>query len=190
MNKQQPIITFEATVTTSAGPQAIYNVLADVSTHIVWAGEQAKDKTLKLLTLDAGKGNAKVGTVFTSTGTAIGSATFHDRSTVLEATPSRAFAFETESQLERKRRPIWEVRFVHRYEIRPAAAGSRIRYTSDVHPQNYRPYWLHPLARPLFKVIVEKAITKNLQNLVRAAESLSVDHMRLNRTAWSAPSTT
>ena len=174
MNKQEPIVTFEASLATSAGPEAVYDVLSGLSTHLKWAGEQAPDKGLMLLTLDAPKGRATVGTVFTSTGSANkdGSWTFHDRSTVLEATPPRAFAFETESQLERKRRPIWEARFVHRYEIRADAGGSQITYRRDVHPQNYRPYWLHPVVRPLFKVIVEKAITRNLRNLALAAESL------------------
>jgi hypothetical protein len=168
----EPIITFEATVRAMAEPAVVYEVLADISTHLDWAGHQGQDERFRLLSLEAAKGAASVGTTFTSTGASSkdGSMTFHDRSTVTEATPGRTFAFETDSMLVRKRRPTWHARFVHRYTMAPDASGSRIHYTCAVHPQNYRPYWLHPLARPATRRMVSKAMRRNLENLALMAD--------------------
>jgi hypothetical protein len=102
-----------------------------------------------------------------------GSSTFHDESIVTEATPPRLFAFVTESHLDRKHRETWEVRFVHRYEVHPEAAGCRITYTASVYPVNYRPYWLHPVMRPITRRMANFFTTKHISNLARMAESLS-----------------
>jgi hypothetical protein len=166
-------MTVEASVTSKAKPDDVYNVLADLSTHLQWAGEQAARDDFKLLSLQAPKGRASVGTTFTSTGanSKDGSSTFHDESIVTEATAPSLFAFVTDSHLERKRRPIWEVRFVHRYDVQPEGDGSRISYTCNVYPVNYRPYWLHPLARPMTRSMVGKFVTKHMENLSALAEN-------------------
>jgi hypothetical protein len=175
MDEQRPIIRFEATATSKARPGVVYEILADPSTHLQWAGREAPRQDFRLLTLDAPRGLASVGTRFVSTGanSKDGSSTFHDESIVTEATPPSLFAFVTESHLSRKHRKTWEVRFVHRYEVHTNGDGSRITYTASVYPVNYRPYWLHPLMRPMTRKLVHVFTTKHISNLSRMAESRS-----------------
>jgi hypothetical protein len=174
MAKQKSANTFRYTVTSKASPSEVYEVLANPSTYLAWTGEEVSSEGSGLLTLDAPKGRASVGTVWKSTGanSKDGSSTFHDRSTVTEAS-GNVFAFETNARLTRKRRPDWIVRFAHRYEVKPEGDGSRIDYIGDVYPENYRPYWLHPLIRPLFRVVVKKVDMRTMENLARFAEERS-----------------
>jgi hypothetical protein len=176
LSRQEPIITFRATVSSMAAPAAVYALLADPATHLEWAGEQAPDKGFRLLTLDAAGEPATVGSTFVSTGAGdkSGAMTFHDTSTVTEATPSVAFAFDTAADLVRKRRPTWHARFVHRYALAPEGSGTVVTYTCDVYPLNYRPYWLHPLARPATGRMIPRMVRKNMENLARMAEQAGV----------------
>ena len=103
-------------VTCAAPPEAVYDVIADLRNHLVWSGERADG--FKMLTLDAPEGPAPVGTTFSSTGAA-GKDTFHDRSVVTEATRPSRLVIETDARLERRRAPVWEAHFSHRYDIRP-----------------------------------------------------------------------
>jgi hypothetical protein len=172
MNDGRPIITFHASVPTKASPEAVYDLLADVNTHLEWAGKQAPSKSFRLLTLDAPSEPATVGTRFSSTG-ANGTDprdTFHDRSVVVVAEPASRFGFDTESSLSRKRRPTWRSRFAHRYSIEPSGGGAVIAYTCEVRPQNYIPYWLKPWFRPMTRVMVGRMMAKHMRNLARMAE--------------------
>jgi len=175
LDQRAPIITVHASATSTALPEDVYEILADPSTHLEWAGKQAPNKAFKLLSFDGAKGLASVGTTFASTGAnrKSGSMTFHDRSVVTEATAPSTFAFVTDSHLERKNRKTWEARFIHRYEVRSEGGGSRISYESRVYPVNYRPYWLHPLMRPFTRKMVKIMTTKHISNLSRMAEKLS-----------------
>ncbi|MBA3738496.1 MAG: hypothetical protein H0W97_07990 [Actinobacteria bacterium] len=84
--KQDLVVRVEAT--SRATTEAVYAVLADLSSHTVWAGERQGKRT-RLLTIDALAGPAAVGTEFHSTGSdPMG--TFSDRSVVTEATPGKA----------------------------------------------------------------------------------------------------
>ncbi len=161
--------TTSVTVTSAAPPEVVSDVVADLRTHLEWAGERAASDALRLLTLDAPEGPATEGAVFTSTGNAdVG--TFHDRSIVTEATRPTRFAFETDSRLERSRRPAWEVRFSHRYDITPDGTGSRIAYTDTIHEVNYVPYWLRAWSRPVSRRLIERGDTKQMQGMARYAE--------------------
>jgi len=165
-----PIITFRTKATADATPKEVYEVLADLSTHLEWAGTEGREG-FRIRTLDGPSGLATKGTSFASTGdNGKHSCDFQDRSVVTDATPGRRFAFETESTLPRKHRPTWHARFVHNYVLRQNAGGTQIDYTCEVFPQNYRPYWLHPLIRPATRTMVTKFITKHLENLARASE--------------------
>jgi hypothetical protein len=166
------MLRFAASVTTTASPDAVYAVLADVRTHLDWAGTQAPNKSFRLLTLEGPPGPATAGTEFTSTGAASrsGKDMFHDRSTVTEAVPGRVFAFGTDARLDRAHGETWHTHFEHRYELRADAGGTRVDYTCDVVRGSYRPYWLHPLARPLTRTMVTGMIRKHLANLARLAE--------------------
>jgi hypothetical protein len=97
--KQELLVRVEAT--SRATTEAVFAVLADLSSHIVWAGERQGKRT-RLLTIDAPAGPAVVGTEFHSTG-ADPMGTFSDRSVVTEATPGKAFEFVTEARLTTKK---------------------------------------------------------------------------------------
>jgi hypothetical protein len=123
-------------VTSTAPPEVVYDVIADLRNHLVWSGERAESDGFKMLSLDAPVGPATVGTTFTSTGTA-GKDTFHDRSVVTEAARPHRFVIETDARLERRRAKTWLVHFSHRYDGFPTA-GSTIVYT-DHRARELRP---------------------------------------------------
>lgn len=156
-------------VTSSASPDVVYDVIADLRNHLDWSGERASDERFKLLSLEAPEGTATVGTSFTSSGAA-GNDTFHDRSTVTVATRPSAFVIETDAHLDRARGEPWDSHFVHRYDIAPEGEGSRITYTETIERVNYVPYWLQPVVRSIFKVYVNRSDRKQLGNLARLAE--------------------
>ena len=162
---------FETSVTVSCGapPQVVYDTVADLRAHLEWSGTRASDEDFRLLQLDAPEGTAAVGTAFTSTGANF-NGTFHDRSVVSEATPPSGFAIETQSRLERRRGKPWQVRFLHRYDIRSDGSGSTITYTDTAYDMNYVPYWLRLWMRPITRAAIRKGDTKQLENLARLAE--------------------
>jgi hypothetical protein len=170
----KPTITFHATLSSKASAGAVYAVLSDPNTHLVWAGEQAPMKGFRLLTMESPSGPATVGTQFTSTGAGSknGSMTFHDQSVVVHAEPGRRFGFDTEARLERAHVKTWFCHFEHRYTIEPASDGSIIAYTCEVYPKNYKPWWLKPLMRPMTRMMVNRTHTKHMRNLSRIAEQV------------------
>jgi len=161
-----------ASTTSRAAPEDVYDVIADLRSHLVWAGERAPDPTFKLLTMEAPEGAAAVGTEFTSTGANF-NGTFHDRSVVTEATRPNVFVIESRSRLDRKRGKEWEAHFVHRYDVETDGTGSRITCSETIHPVNYVPYWLKPWSRSILRWFLERAVRKHLGNLARLAEERS-----------------
>ena len=89
------------------------------------------------------------------------------------ATPPTAFVIETDAHLDRKRGKPWDAHFIHRYDVAPDGDGSRITYTETIERVNYVPYWLQPGVRSIFKVYVNRADRKQLENLARLAEERS-----------------
>lgn len=161
-------------VTSTAPPEVVYDVIADLRNHLVWSGERAEDEGFKMLTLEAPEAPATVGSTFTSSGSA-GKDTFHDRSVVTEASRPHVFVIETDARLERKRANPWEAHFSHRYDIQPDGDGSRIVYTETVERVNYVPYWLRPGIRTIFRPLVNRADRRQLRNLARLAEERSAE---------------
>ncbi len=176
MNQAPPIITFQASVASTASPDAIYAVLADLSTHLVWAGERSPDKNFRLLTMEAPSAPATVGDRFSSRGANGFSMTFVDSSVVVEAEPGTRFGFDTESKLERKHKSTWLARFAHRFIITSTGDRATIAYTCEVWPQNYVPWWLNPVLRPLTRTLVQRATRKNMENLMGMAEMAAQRH--------------
>ncbi len=125
-----PVLRFEGDC--QAPPGAVYDLLADLQSHMEWAGNRQLETT-RLLSMEAPPGPAVVGTEFRSTGSDGKVARFSDRSVVTEATRPEVFEFVTESHRAGKpgARP-WDLTAVHRYEIEPTAAGCRVRYTEDL----------------------------------------------------------
>ncbi len=125
-----PPLHFEATCRAPAA--VVYDLLADLSAHMEWAGER-QGQTTRLLTMDAPQGPAHVGTEFRTTGSDGKVAVWHDRSVVTEATQPSAFEFVTEGVRHRKPGSTpWEATTVHRYEITPTPDGCRVTYSGPM----------------------------------------------------------
>jgi len=62
---RNPVLRFEGI--TRAPAEAVYDVLADLPSHLDWAGDR-QATTTRLLTMDAPSGPAGVGTEFRTTG--------------------------------------------------------------------------------------------------------------------------
>ena len=153
--------TFETSVSvvSAAPPEVVYDAVADLRTHLDWAGERAASDTFKLLSLEGPDGPATEGAVFTSTG-ANDNGTFHDRSVVTEASrptvsPSR-------------RMPAWSGPTAGpgrstsptATTSRSEGGGSRIVYTDTVREVNYVPYWLQAWCRPISRRLIARADTE------------------------------
>src|SRR5207244_7821313 len=81
-----------------APPEAIYDLLADLSTHIEWGGSWHPSRTQRLQSMEAPRGAAVVGVGFWSVGTTnVGS--WHDRSMVTAADRPNVFEFSTNGTL-------------------------------------------------------------------------------------------
>jgi len=110
-----------------ASADGVYAVLADLRTHLRWAGE-LQGRRARLLSIDAPNGPVAVGTEFHTTG-ADPMGMFDDRSVVTEATPGRALEFVTEARLVTKRGERIDWTNIHRFELHPADGGCRVDYT-------------------------------------------------------------
>jgi uncharacterized protein YndB with AHSA1/START domain len=156
----------------AASPEAVYRVLADLSTHLVWAGERQGKRT-RLLTIDAPAGTASVGTEWRSTG-ADPMGSFSDRSVVTEATPGEVFEFVTEARLTTKKGAISDWTQVERFELEPAGEGCRIVCTSRVTrisalPGSLRIFALGGLRR-LALAASAKVSRRSVRNLAKVAQ--------------------
>jgi len=168
--KRELVVRVEATSRASA--EAVYDVLADLSSHIEWAGERQAKRT-RLLTIDAPAGPAAVGTEFFSTGSdPMG--TFFDRSVVTEATAGKAFEFVTEARLTTKKGIPSDWTNVERYELEPTVGGCRIVCTSRVTRISTMPGMLGafniPGLRAFGLAVSAKVSRRSVRNLARVAE--------------------
>lgn len=121
----------------SASPEAIYDILVDLRSHLDWAGAQQRGD-FRLLSLEAPAEAATTGTSFTTTGAIpMSSLRWVDRSAVTTAVRPSLFEFVTYATVP-GREPVMRATYAHRYEIAPAAGGSHVRYTltqlDAVHP--------------------------------------------------------
>jgi hypothetical protein len=122
---QQP--TAQISLHCKAGEDAVYDLVADLRTHAVWAGVR-QSRNFRLLTLDVPPGPATVGTTFSSTGNMpMTPKRWHDMSRVTEADRPRVFELTTDSTVAGRR--TMTARYHQRYEFSPEAGGSRLTYT-------------------------------------------------------------
>ena len=159
-------------VPSRASAESVYKVLADIGSHLTWAGERQKNKT-RLLSVEAPDGPASVGTEFATTGTdPMGR--FTDRSVVTEATRPSVFEFVTEAHLLTKKGKVADWTNVHHYDLEPAAGGSRIAYTFRITRISALPgmlalYNVRALER-LVKRASQGPAKRGVENLARLAE--------------------
>ena len=168
--KREIAIRVEATSRASA--EEIYDVLADIGSHLKWAGEMQRQKN-HLLTIEAPEGPAGVGTEFTSTGVAP-EGRYTDRSVVTEATRPAAFEFVTEAHVETKKGKTADLTNISRYDITPTSEGCRISNTLRIVRASALPGPLalmniRPLA-PLVRRDTEGLVGRGLRNLAAVAE--------------------
>jgi hypothetical protein len=170
MNASNVRLPFKASIRTTASRQAVYDLVADLRTHLRWAGEEAPKKDFRLLTMEASPAPAHSGDEFASTGAAMLGATFHDRSTVVVAEPPARFGFDTQATLLRKHAKAWRAEVETRYEIEPADGGSILTHTCVIRPSNYVPWWFRAPMRRMSIRTGERRMLAHLRNLARIAE--------------------
>jgi polyketide cyclase/dehydrase/lipid transport protein len=168
MGQQPP--TAQISLLCKARPEAVYDVLADLRTHLEWGGARQR-RDFRLLSLDASREPATVGTAFSSTG-AIPMSTrrWEDRSTVTVADRPRTFEFTTEGKAGEHR--AMSARYRHRYEISPEAGGSRVTYTlTQVTISNPMLRLALPGIRQLtWRMAIPMLASRGLRNLSALAE--------------------
>jgi hypothetical protein len=153
-------------------PEVVYDVLADVRTHLIWAGEQQGEKT-RLTSVEVPDGPATVGTEFTTTG-ADPMGSFRDASVVTDASRPGLFGFVTEATMTTKKGAVSHWTSVHRYEIAASGEGSRITYTDRVTRISDLPGSLAVFNVPGLSGLVLRFSTRitrrSVRNLARLAE--------------------
>lgn len=155
-----------------APAEVVFDLLADLRSHLVWAGEQQGKKT-RLVSMEAPAGPAAVGTEFRTAGLdPMGG--FTDVSVVTEATRPHVFEFVTEAHLQTKKGKGVDWTNVHRYELIPTGEGCRIDYAFRVTRISELPGMLGVLDVPVLSAIALKAsastVRRGLRNLARLAE--------------------
>jgi len=158
--------------TCAAPREAVFDMLADLRSHLRWAGsEQSRD--FRLLSMDAPDGPARAGTVFTTTGTIPMSAKrWEDRSTVTVADRPSTFEFVTEAHAGRGSNAM-QARYVHRYELAPTQTGCTVTYTMT------QEQIAHPILRLALPVVrqmmwsvgIPKFAGRGFSNLLQDAEA-------------------
>jgi hypothetical protein len=171
-----------------APTSAVYDVLADLSTHMDWAGTR-QYRSFRLLSLD-GSGPVETGTVFTSVGTMpMARSRWQNRNVVAEARPPEVLEFHTEAVVTWRSGKRTEARYEHRYEIEPDGTGSRVTYRLRQTAISNPPLRMRlPIMRTMtHRVMIPRFCRRGFRNLLRSAERRSLDGVagtiRLDRTA-------
>jgi hypothetical protein len=166
---RNPVLRFEGSCRASV--ETVYDLLADLRSHLDWAGRRQLETT-RLLSVEAPDGPATVGTEFFTTGSDGKVARWSDRSVVTEAARPAVFEFVTEGRRDGKpgSRP-WLSTAVHRYEIVPRAQGCVVRYTEELTRLDGAPRLLFGriLSKLVFRVSA-KYMRRGFQGLLDLAE--------------------
>jgi hypothetical protein len=156
----------------AAPPEAVYGRLADLRSHLSWAGAEQLFG-FRLLSLDAPPGQAAPGATFSSTGSIpMSGRRWNDRSTVTVAVPNSTFEFVTEAQNGSGARAM-RATYRHRYDIEPAGPGCRVTYTL-VEESVTKPILrmgAPGLRRMTWKFGVPMMAGRGFRNLLRSAEA-------------------
>jgi uncharacterized protein YndB with AHSA1/START domain len=151
-----------------ATPEAVYDLLADLRTHIEWAGAR-QSREFRLVSLEAPPGPATVGTSFSSTGTIpMSRRHWADRSTVTVADRPQRFEFTTQAMAAAVN-PMTAV-YMHTYEITPAAGGSRVTYAMTQLLISNPIFRLGPAMSRMTWLMIPMFAGRGLRNLLALAE--------------------
>ncbi len=156
-----------------ASPAAVYDVLADLSTHVEWAGKH-QYPGFRLLSL-RGTGPMQVGTGFTSVGSIpMARSRWENTNMVVEAERPEIVEFHTEAVVVWRSGKRTEGLYEHRYEIAPAGTGSRVVYRLRQTAITDPPLRMRaPLMRTMtHRVMIPRFCRRGLNNLMRSAERL------------------
>ena len=166
---RNPVLRFQGSC--RAPTEVVYDLLADLQSHLEWAGQRQLETT-RLLTLAAPPGPAGVGVEFSTTGSDGKVARWSDRSVVTEATRPEVFEFVTDGRRQGKpgRRP-WLCTAVHRYVIAPEAGGCKVTYTEDLTRLDGAPWMLRTpgVSRIVFRASA-KYMRRGFDGLLALAE--------------------
>lgn len=170
MQKQEPSV--HLTASTAADPGTVFDLLADLPSHLDWSGTR-NTADFRLLSLDGPAGPAREGTVFSSVGTIpMSKRRWEDRSTVTVARRASEFEFVTDSRVE-GRRPML-ARWHNHYHLAPApGGGTAISYTLTL-LEVTNPFLrlaLPGLRALTWRVGIPQVSGRTLRNLVAAAEA-------------------
>jgi hypothetical protein len=158
-----------------ARPEQVFDVLADLRTHLEWGGNR-QFKSFRLLSLDAPGGPAEVGTRFTSTGRIpMNRALFDNLNEVTEADRPRLFEITTESTIPWPKRAAGAGTFVNTFQISSEGTGSRVVYRSAQLRFREPPWGLrYPLLRNVtYRIWIPIWSRRGFRNLLRMAEERS-----------------
>ena len=169
------------TRTSTASPEAVYDLLADLHSHTTWGGTQ-QSKTFRLLSIEAPESPATVGTEFSTVG-ADPMGEFQDRSVVTEATPASVFEFVTEARFTTKKGKIADWTNVHRYWIVPTDGGCRVTYTIRVARISALPGPLRLFNVPVLSGVLMQFAVRGPKRGVRNLTALAERSTSATRTA-------
>jgi hypothetical protein len=155
----------------SAPPEVVYDVVADLRSHLAWGGAEQRS-VFRLLSLEAPAGPATVGTSFTSTGAIpMSLRRFSDQSTVTVAERPGIFEFVTHATVHRSRRSM-DATYRHRYEIAGTPGGSQVSYTfTQLEASNQFLRLALPLVRTMtWRMGIPFLAGRGFRNLLATAE--------------------
>jgi len=160
-----------------APAEAVYDLLADLRSHLEWGGNRLARSAQRLLSLDAPPGPAKKGTKFSSVGHTSGRA-WHDTSLVTEAIRPYTFEFRTHGQLEDRPddHPVagdW----IHRYDMAADGRGCILTYRMVARltmpwysPPGHHARYPAVVYNVFLPIVVERGIRSLLAMAVERAE--------------------
>ncbi len=169
MAQRAPAIRLSRTCV--APPEVVYDMLADLRSHLIWGGAR-QGGDYRLLSLEAPDGPATAGTTFTTRGSIpMSRKRWEDISTVTAAARPSAFEFVTEGRVGSGRKAM-VARFTHRYEVAPAEGGSIVIYTMT-QEQVSNPLLrlaLPVIRQTMWRVGIPMFAGRGFRNLLRGAE--------------------
>ena len=169
--KQDYVI--EVTRSCAASPEAVYRLLADPRSHLIWGGER-HGKGARLIGIDSEAVTLTVGSEFTSKGLDMMGG-FDDRSVVTQAEPGRTLEFVTEARLTTKKGAIVDWTLIHRYAITPNDDGCTVDYTVRTTRISALPGPMRLFNIPVLSGLIGRMASKGprhgVANLIQMAEA-------------------